>query len=112
MAAPVGGVLAAYACLTLYNGRNSYVTGVLSARLMTQVAQRAGKVTPGTTIVLVDSPLAAQSARPILLLSHPGSARNVKVAVNVTKGAPEYDAAVNDPSALVFVYERGTFAPR
>jgi hypothetical protein len=110
VAAPVAGLLAICLLFTVYNERSAYVTGTLSAQLMTELSRREDW-RPGTTIVLVDSPLAANSVRPILFLSHPATARNVKV-VNVATGSREYESAVGDPAAAVFVYERGAFASR
>jgi hypothetical protein len=109
--APALALLAVYGVFTVYNERSTYATGVLSAQLMTELTRRTASIPPGTTIVLVDSPLSAQSARPIVRLSHGVSLRDVRV-VNVTTGSAEYEAALADPAALVFAYERGAFVAR
>jgi len=102
-------VLVFYAGSTLYNERDSYFTGLLCADLMQRVEESAPQIEPGTRILLVDSPLAAQSARPIFHFSHAPSVGNLQAIVNVTRDSPEYRAAESDAAALVFVYEGGKF---
>ena len=109
VAAAVAATLAVYVGFTVFNERSPYVTGVLSMSLMNEVKRSAPRFTPGTTVILVDSPMDAQTARPIFAFSHPDSVRNLRAVVNVSKDSPEHRAAAKDPSALVLLYEEGRF---